>query len=141
MCLRVFYKDEPEKYEALKYPARKLGEAFQKVNFLRDIQSDLDERGRSYFPNVDLFNFFKEQKEQIENEIENDFKEAYKGIALLKKEVRLGVYIAYIYYLKLFLKIKRTPPMDIMRQRIRVNNWMKMSLLFQGVVKHEFGQV
>lgn len=141
MCLRVFYKDEPEKYEDLKHPARKLGEAFQKVNFLRDVQSDLNERGRSYFPNVDLFNFSIAQKEKIEQEIENDFKEAYKGIVLLKKEVRLGVYIAYIYYLKLFLKIKRTPPMAIMRQRIRVNNWMKMRLLFKGVVKHEFGQV
>ncbi len=141
MCLRVFYKDDPEKYEVLQHPARKLGEAFQKVNFLRDVQSDLDERGRSYFPNVDLLNFSKVQKEKIEQEIENDFKEAYKGIVMLKKEARLGVYIAYIYYLKLFRKIKCTPPTAILRQRIRVNNWMKMRLLFQGVVKHEFGQV
>jgi phytoene synthase len=141
MCLRVFYKDEPEKYDVLKHPARKLGEAFQKVNFLRDVQSDLDERGRSYFPNVDLLNFSKAQKEKIEQEIENDFREAYKGIVMLKKEARLGVYIAYIYYLKLFRKIKSTPPKAIMHKRIRVNNWVKMSLLFQGLVKHEFGQV
>jgi len=141
MCLRVFYKGETEQYEALKYPARKLGEAFQKVNFLRDVQSDLDERGRSYFPNVDLLNFTEVQKQQIEQEIEEDFREAYKGIMMLKKEARLGVYIAYIYYLKLFRKIKRTPSKTILRERIRVSNWVKMGLLFQGVVRNEFGQV
>jgi phytoene/squalene synthetase len=141
MCLRVFYKGETEQYEALKYPARKLGEAFQKVNFLRDVQSDLDERGRSYFPNVDLLNFTEVQKQQIEQEIEEDFREAYKGIMMLKKEARLGVYIAYIYYLKLFRKIKRTPSKTILSERIRVSNWVKMGLLFQGVVRNEFGQV
>ncbi|PWD98191.1 phytoene/squalene synthase family protein [Marinilabilia rubra] len=141
MCLRVFYKNDPDGYEALKHPARKLGEAFQKVNFLRDVQSDLEERGRTYFPGVDLFNFSLVQKEKIEKEIEQDFKEAYKGIVKLKKEARLGVYIAYIYYLKLFRKIKETPPKTIMHRRIRVSNWVKMGLLFQGVMKHEFGQV
>lgn len=141
ICLRVFYKDDPGGYEALKHPARKLGEAFQKVNFLRDVQSDLEERGRTYFPGVDLFNFSIVQKEQIEKEIEQDFREAYKGIVKLKKDARLGVYIAYIYYLKLFRKIKETSPKTIMHRRIRVSNWVKMSLLFQGVLRHEFGQV
>ncbi len=125
----------------MKHPARKLGEAFQKVNFLRDVQSDLEERGRSYFPNVDLLNFSAVQKAKIELEIETDFREAYQGIVKLNKSARLGVYIAYIYYLKLFRKIKRTPPKAIMRRRIRVSNWVKMSLLFQGVVKNELGQV
>lgn len=141
MCLRVFYKDDPDKYEELKRPARKLGEAFQKVNFLRDIQLDMENLGRTYFPDVDLLNFSLADKKQIEKEIEADFKEAYKGILLLKKEARLGVYIAYIYYLKLFQKIKITPPKVIMRERIRVSNWVKMGLLFQGVVRHELGQV
>ncbi|WP_262493178.1 phytoene/squalene synthase family protein [Marinilabilia salmonicolor] len=118
-----------------------MGEAFQKVNFLRDVQSDLEERGRSYFPNVDLLNFSAVQKAKIELEIETDFREAYQGIVKLNKSARLGVYIAYIYYLKLFRKIKRTPPKAIMRRRIRVSNWVKMSLLFQGVVKNELGQV
>ncbi|WP_044085060.1 phytoene/squalene synthase family protein [Marinilabilia salmonicolor] len=141
MCLRVFYKGDPKGYDTLKHPARKLGEAFQKVNFLRDVQSDLEERGRSYFPNVDLLNFSAVQKAKIELEIETDFREAYQGIVKLNKSARLGVYIAYIYYLKLFRKIKRTPPKAIMRRRIRVSNWVKMSLLFQGVVKNELGQV
>ncbi len=141
MCLKVFYKDDPESYDVLKLPARKLGEAFQKVNFLRDVQADLEERGRTYFPNVDLKNFSASQKREIEREIEADFKEAYEGILKLKKEARLGVYIAYIYYLKLFCKIKETPPRAIMQSRIRVNNWVKMRLLFEGVVRHELGRV
>ncbi|MGM0376287.1 MAG: phytoene/squalene synthase family protein, partial [Bacteroidota bacterium] len=110
MCLRVFYRDDPQSYEALKHPARKLGEAFQKVNFLRDVQADLDERGRTYFPYVDLNNFSLLQKKQIEKEIEKDFQEAYNGIVQLKREARLGVYIAYIYYRKLFCKIKQKSP-------------------------------
>jgi phytoene/squalene synthetase len=141
MCLRVFYKDDPEGYESLKYPARKLGEAFQKVNFLRDVQADLKERGRTYFPNVDLLNFTKTEKEQIEKEIEEDFRAAYEGIVRLKKEARLGVYVAYIYYLKLFRKIKKKQPAAIMQNRIRVNNVVKLGLLFQGMVKHEFDQL
>lgn len=141
MCLRVFYRDDREGYEALKHPARKLGEAFQKVNFLRDVQADLKERGRTYFPHVDLSNFTFVQKQQIEKEIEEDFREAYKGILQLKKEARLGVYIAYIYYQKLFCKIKRNSPEDILQKRIRVSNWSKMRLLFQGVVRHEIGLV
>ncbi|MBZ4676433.1 MAG: crtM [Anaerophaga sp.] len=141
MCLKVFYKDDPEGYEALKYPARKLGEAFQKVNFLRDVQADLKERGRTYFPNVDLLNFTITEKEKIEKEIEEDFRAAYKGIVKLKKEARLGVYVAYVYYLKLFQKIKKMQPAAIMRERIRINNWVKMGLLFQGLVKHETGRV
>jgi phytoene synthase len=141
MCLRVFYRDDPEGYEALKYPARKLGEAFQKVNFLRDVQADLKERGRTYFPNVDLLNFTPSQKEKIEREIERDFKEAYKGIVQLKREARLGVYIAYIYYLRLFRKIRKTHPDTIMNERIRVSNWGKLALLFEGVFRHEFGRI
>ncbi len=141
MCLKVFYKDDPESYEALKYPAQKLGQAFQKVNFLRDIQSDLDERGRTYFPNVDLTNFSHSQKREIEKEIEADFKEAYQGIIKLKRPARRGVYIAYRYYLRLFRKIKNTPPRMIMQSRIRVNNWIKLKLLLEGVLRHELNWV
>jgi phytoene/squalene synthetase len=141
MCLKVFYHDDPQGYETLKHPARKLGQAFQKVNFLRDVQSDLKERGRTYFPNVDLTNFSISQKKQIEKEIEADFQEAYLGIVKLNKEARRGVYIAYRYYLRLFNKIKNSPPKVIMRSRIRVNNWIKMKLLFEGVLRHELNCV
>ncbi|MGQ1891423.1 phytoene/squalene synthase family protein [Thermophagus sp. OGC60D27] len=141
MCLKVFYRDDPDGFESLKHPARKLGEAFQKVNFLRDMQSDLQERGRNYFPGVDLMNFSYSDKKKIEKEIEEDFKEAYKGIVRLKKEARLGVYIAYLYYMHLFRKIKKAHPGAIMKKRIRVNNWKKLSLLVVGLMRHELGQV
>ncbi|MGM0377268.1 MAG: phytoene/squalene synthase family protein, partial [Bacteroidota bacterium] len=94
-----------------------------------------------WYSYVDLNNFSLLQKKQIEKEIEKDFQEAYKGIVQLKREARLGVYIAYIYYRKLFCKIKQKSPNDIMQQRIRISNWTKIALLFRGLIRHEFDRV
>ncbi|WP_163709951.1 phytoene/squalene synthase family protein [Mangrovibacterium lignilyticum] len=138
MCLRVFYFDEPEKYDQLIEPARKLGAAFQKVNFLRDAQDDFENKGRIYFQDIDFNNFDLETKKQIEQEIEQDFREAYQGIKALKKEVRFGVYLAYIYYLRLFRKIRRALPVDILKQRYRVSNPKKMYLLANAYLKNAF---
>ncbi len=138
MCLRVFYADEPEKYNSLIKPARKLGEAFQKVNFLRDAQDDFENKGRVYFKDIDFKNFDKQAKQKIEDEIDQDFKEAYQGIKLLKKEVRFGVYLAYIYYLRLLRKIKRARPKDILQQRYRISNAKKVYLLANAYVKNTF---
>ena len=125
MCLRVFYTDNDHEYEALKYPARKLGEAFQKVNFLRDAQDDFVNKGRIYFKNIDFGNFTADAKQKIEKEIQNDFNEAFKGIVKLKPQVRLGVYLAYRYYLNLFQKIKNARPQAILKERFRVSNSKK----------------
>jgi len=138
MCLRVFYFDEPEKYDELVEPARKLGAAFQKVNFLRDAQDDFENKGRIYFKNIDFRNFDTASKEAIEQEIEQDFKDAYAGIRAMKKEVRFGVYLAYIYYLRLFKKIQRARPIDILRTRFRVSNRKKMYLLANAYLKNAF---
>ena len=138
MCLRVFYADEPEKYDSLITPARKLGEAFQKVNFLRDAQDDFENKGRVYFKDIDFKNFDKQAKQKIEDEIDQDFKEAYHGIKLLKKEVRFGVYLAYIYYLRLLRKIKRARLKDILQQRYRLSNAKKVYLLANAYVKNTF---
>jgi 15-cis-phytoene synthase len=137
MCLKVFYKHDNASYERLKHPARKLGEAFQKVNFLRDIQSDVVDRGRIYFPNIDMRHFTTTQKRLIEKEIDNDFNEAYRGIVQLKRAARLGVYVAYRYYLKLFEKIKLAQPREIMHRRFRVSNPTKLVLLLKGYLRHE----
>lgn len=139
MCLRVFYKDDDERYRALVHPARKLGEAFQKVNFLRDIQADLEERGRMYFPQTDWKHFDIHAKSAIEKDIQQDFDDAYKGIVRLKKEVRLGVYLAYVYYLRLFKKIKSTKPENIMQKRYRVKNSTKFILLLRSVLANQTG--
>ena len=136
MCLRVFYYNEPEKYDALIAPARKLGEAFQKVNFLRDARDDYAEKGRVYFKNIDFSNFTEETKKQLEAEIERDFQESMEGIRQLKKQVRLGVYLAYIYYLRLLKEIKKARPEEILKKRYRVSNTQKSYLLVNAYLKN-----
>jgi phytoene/squalene synthetase len=141
MCLRVFYEGDDQGYQKLVYPARKLGEAFQKVNFLRDMLSDYHERGRVYFPEVDFKNFDQKMKQDIEDEIDNDFAEAYKGIKKLNKESRLGVYVAYSYYLKLLKKIRTAPTDKLLEKRFRVPNSTKILLLAKCYVKHKINAV
>lgn len=138
MCLRVFCEGDTEQYDKLKDPARSLGAAFQKVNFLRDIRSDYTERGRVYFPGVDFNEFSLSAKGKIEEDIEQDFKKAYKGILALPKGAQMGVYLAYIYYLKLFNKIKNCPVSEIKNQRIRIDNQKKFSLLIQTMLRFRF---
>jgi len=136
MCLRVFYHGEDETYQKLIHPARKLGEAFQKVNFLRDMLSDYHERGRVYFPEVDFDHFDVQMKKDIEDEIKRDFDEAYAGIRLLRKDIRLGVYLAYNYYLKLLEKIKKAQPDDLLEKRFRIPNRRKFMLLGRCYVEN-----
>jgi 15-cis-phytoene synthase len=135
MCLRVFCEGDREMFERLKSPARSLGAAFQKINFLRDLKSDFDDRGRVYFPGVDFNNFTSEDKERIEVEIKKDFDDALAGILALPKGARFGVYLAYVYYLNLFKKIRRTAAAKVKEQRIRVNDGRKIYLLFASAVR------
>jgi len=139
MCLRIFYVNDDASFEALKYPACKLGEAFQKVNFLRDAQDDFENKGRVYFKNIDFNNFTAEAKQKIEQEIQSDFDEAFIGIVKLKPQVRLGVYLAYRYYLRLFNKIKLAHPKAILKQRYRVSNPQKGILMFKASVRNAVG--
>jgi phytoene/squalene synthetase len=135
MCLRVFCEGDEEYYQKLKEPARSLGAAFQKVNFLRDIKSDYDDRGRVYFPGVDFNAFTEKEKENIEADIAKDFQHALEGIKRLPKGARLGVYLAYIYYTKLFNKIKHLPTSRIKTERIRIPDFVKMWLLTESYLK------
>lgn len=129
MCLRVFCEGDLGEYDRLKADAKRLGSAFQKVNFLRDIKSDFQERGRTYFPDVDFTNFTLEDKKAIENDIQADFDAALCGILELPKGAKGGVYLAYKYYLRLFDKIKNCPASRIQNERIRVPDYQKMTLL------------
>lgn len=138
MCLKVFCEGDKDKFENLKEPARKLGAAFQKVNFLRDMKSDFDERGRVYFPGVDFENFDYNAKCRIEKEIQDDFDAAYKGILKLPEGSKLGVYLAYIYYLQLFKKIKNCPATEIINQRIRIPDNQKIFILLESYFRHRF---
>lgn len=141
MCLRVFYHNEPEKYNELVVPARKLGKAFQKVNFLRDAHEDYLEKGRVYFDNIDFENFTEETKRQLEAEIENDFRESMEGIRQLKKQVRFGVYLAYSYYMHLLKEIKKARPEDIMKKRYRITNTKKGYLLASAYLKNSLNML
>ena len=136
MCLRVFCEGDNERYESLKASACSLGSAFQKVNFLRDLKSDFDDRGRVYFPGVDFTRFTAEDKEKIEADIRADFDHAYEGIIRLPEGARFGVYLAYVYYLNLLKKIKQSPADRVAEQRIRENDGRKMVLLFSSAVRN-----
>lgn len=135
MCLAVFVEGDLKKYDVLKPHAMALGSAFQKVNFLRDLNADFELLDRTYFPNVDLSNFDEQSKLAIIEDIEKDFKYALEGIFKLPESVRLGVYTAYKYYWKLLDKLKRTPSRKIQSARIRVPNYQKMGVLAQSYVK------
>lgn len=142
MCLKVFCEGDQTRFDNLKESARKLGAAFQKINFLRDLKSDYKDRGRVYFPNVDFYGSFnKHIKEEIEKDIENDFNEALEGIRKLPISSRFGVYIAYIYFYRLLGKINKLEPKSIMQSRIRVNNAEKLLLFFTSYIKFRFNKI
>lgn len=129
MCLKVFVNGNDEKYEELKHSAMRLGSAFQKVNFLRDLKADYEDLSRTYFPNTDLSRLDEVSKQQIINEIQADFDAGFEGIQKLPLEAKFGVYTAYIYYKKLLSKLKKTPSVEIKNTRIRVPDYEKVGLL------------
>jgi len=138
MCLRVFVNGDENMYKHLYASARSLGSAFQKINFLRDIKSDFDERGRVYFPGVDFRSFSLGDKLQIESDIKKDFDDALLGITQLPQGVRFGVYLAYKYYTKLFQKIKSASPTKVKEERIRVKDSRKVVLIFSSAFRLRF---
>jgi phytoene/squalene synthetase len=136
MCLKVFVSGDETEYQRLKPAAMKLGSAFQKINFLRDLNADFKALGRVYFPGVDMNEFNATVKHDIERDIEADFHAGYLGILELPKKARFGVYLAYIYYYKLFAKIKQTPAKVILNERVRIPNNRKVGLLLSSYVRH-----
>ena len=137
MCLKVFCGDNKELHKELEEPAKALGAAFQKVNFLRDIKDDFQGLSRMYFPGCDFNNFRQRDKEEIETEIENDFRMAYKGICRLPLKARFAVYVAYKYYLSLFGKIRRMKPDRVLQSRVRLPNYRKAMIVFRAGVKNQ----
>ena len=138
MCLKVFVNGDDAKYDELKDAAMRLGSAFQKVNFLRDLKDDFELLNRSYFPNIDLGKLDAASKQLIIDEIEEDFDYAYNnGILKLPVEAKFGVYMAYRYYRRLLKKLKNLPSEKIMDTRIRISNPMKINLLARSYVKYK----
>ncbi|MDA9161621.1 phytoene/squalene synthase family protein [Crocinitomicaceae bacterium] len=141
MCLNIFLEGDHIAYEKLKKYAMKLGSAFQKINFLRDLNEDYNDLGRTYFPGINLNDFNNTVKKNIENDIEVDFELGYKGILMLPKKARFGVYMAYKYYFKLFKKIKRTNAEVILEERVRLPNRNKARILVTSYVRHNLNML
>ena len=138
MCLKVFVKGNEEQYKTLTPYAMALGSAFQKINFLRDLHADYQGMGRMYFPNIDLSQLDDATKTAIEKDIDLDFDKGLEGIKLLPKNARFGVYVAYIYYRKLLMKIKSLHYKRILEERISIPNSQKMMLFASSYMKHRF---
>lgn len=141
MCLRVFCEGDDALYQRLKPAAMKLGAAFQKVNFLRDLKDDHHNLGRTYFPGIDVSRMSPADKAAIEADIQADFDAALIGIRQLPKGARFGVYMAYIYYVNLFRKIKALPCDRILQERVRVRNRRKIALLTTSYLRHSLGML
>jgi phytoene/squalene synthetase len=136
MCLKVFIHGDQQKYDELKFAAKQLGSAFQKVNFLRDIKSDIQERGRIYLPDVHEEDFItNSSKRKLEDEVENEFRDALIGIMNLPIGVKLGVYSAYLYYYFLFKKIKSLDVDELLNRRVRISNFKKFLLLLKSIIE------
>jgi len=141
MCLQVFCEGDKKMYESLKYQAMKLGSAFQKINFLRDLQADYKQLGRTYFPGVDMTQFNDMVKKEIEADIEKDFAIGLEGIMNLPIGAKLGVYVAYVYYYNLFNKIKKTPASELIKKRTRIPNLKKIGLVFSSYFRLRFNML
>jgi len=141
MCLKVFCNGEEEKYLALKPSAMKLGAAYQKINFLRDLKADFKGLNRSYFPGINLESFTDKDKRSIEAEIESDFAAGLRGIRELPREVLFGVYMSYVYFYALFRKIRKTPAEKILTQRIRISDSAKYRLVIGSYFKFIIGRI
>ena len=137
MCLKVFVQGDSKLYNKLKNNAMKLGSAFQKVNFLRDLKADKEDLNRTYFPNTKFEKLNESEKNEIINEIENDFKDGLEGIKQLPIDAKFGVFMAYRYYNQLLKKLKKTPATEIINRRIRVPNLKKIELLTRSYVKYQ----
>lgn len=141
MCLCVFCEGSVERYEALKEPARRLGAAFQKINFLRDIQSDFNNLNRTYFPEFDFYHFDVACKRRIEADIETDFQAALPGVRKLPWKARFGVYAAYKYYYTLFRKIRSLGPQRVLQTRIRVADPHKLLILMGARMRYGLNMI
>jgi phytoene synthase len=141
MCLKIFVEGDEKKFLELKHDAMKLGSAFQKINFLRDLKADVHTLGRAYFPGFELEKFNAATKKEIEADIQKDFEAGLRGIKQLPRKSQLGVYLAYIYYYSLFKKIQNTKAEKVINSRIRISDSKKYLLFMGSYLKHQFNMI
>jgi phytoene/squalene synthetase len=138
MCLKIFVDGNQDEYDRLKPYAMRLGSAFQKINFLRDIGHDIQELHRIYFPVLRNQPLNESTKKEILEEIEEDYKVAMQGIRQLPKCAYAGVYTAYLYYYTLTRKIEKTPANILLTKRVRVSDYEKIWLFVKAFVSTKF---
>ena len=136
MCLKVFVGGNNDDFNRLKPYAMSLGAAFQKVNFLRDLNDDYKKLNRIYFPGIDYKTFNEDAKNNIMIDIEKDFSKALKGIYMLPNNSKFGVYAAYKYYKRLLRKLDRASYLQIKSKRVRVPNYQKVDVLARSYVRY-----
>jgi phytoene synthase len=142
MCLRAFLAGEPSPagrlhgagYEELAPGARRLGAAFQKVNFLRDLAEDHDQLGRNYFPGIRAEDLTDQQRDAILDDIEADLEAAADAIPMLPAGSRRAVTAAHALFAELARRLRATPAERIRQERVSVPSAAKARLLARAFV-------
>jgi len=131
MCLRSFLlgQNVTEQTDArLVHGARRLGAAFQKVNFLRDLSADFETLGRSYFPGVQVDSFTEADKLRLLDDIDSDLRESAAVIPLLPSSSRRAVALAQGLFTELAVRLRATPAEQLVRSRVRVPDPVKFRI-------------
>ena len=137
MCLAAFVQGQSytqDQKKQLVLGARALGSAFQKVNFLRDLQADFKRLGRSYFPGVSVQSFDEATKNRLVEDIERDLAVSAASLPLLPKSARVAVTAAQLLFAELNRKIGNTSAQDLINTRISVSNLSKLGLVSRALL-------
>jgi phytoene synthase len=131
MCLRTFLLgenvSEPDEVR-LVHGARRLGAAFQKVNFLRDLAADFETLGRSYFPGIDVDSFTEADKNRLLDDIDSDLRESAAALPLLPAPSRRAVTLAHGLFTELAVRLRATPAALLVKSRVRVPDPVKLRI-------------
>lgn len=137
MCLRAFLAGQPHDpgaYARLAPGAQRLGAAFQKVNFLRDLAADHDVLGRSYVAAADAGHLTDAERDAVLDEVDADLAVAAHAIAHLPHSSRRAVSAAYGLFAELSRRLRRTPASEIARVRVRVPAPVKAWVVLRAIV-------
>ncbi|WP_137293891.1 phytoene/squalene synthase family protein [Nocardioides dongxiaopingii] len=138
MCLRAFVVEEPDpasRYDELAPGARRLGAAFQKVNFLRDLGEDHDTLGRSYFPGIDPRRLTDAERDVLLDDIDADLAAAAAVVRRLPRSSRLAVCAAHDLFADLSTRLRATPAAVLRETRVRVPHPVKARLVAAVLVR------
>ncbi len=134
MCLKVFLHESnvgDDERERLEHGARRLGAAFQKINFLRDLSADWEALGRNYFATLNPAKMTESQKAHLIEDIDADLAAAAQVIPQLPRGCRSAVAAAHGLFRGLTRQLKATPAADLLRRRVRINNVAKLRILMK----------